>query len=153
MNYDTLFTIAIIVVVLGIALYFLYRWATKKMVEQDTVINQQRMTQYAFIIDKKHDKITNVSGMPKAVTDNLPARAKLIKMYFVRAKIGPQIVTLICDKHIYNSIPLKKNLKIDIAGLYIIKVHGMKTAEEMKTAAKEKKAKEKAAKKAEKNKK
>lgn len=139
--------IAILVVVLVVAgFFFLNRWAYKKMDEQQAMINQQKMKQTAYVIDKKHDRITNVH-MPKMVMDNIPKRAKLMKMYFAQVKIGPQILTLICDKNVYNALPLKKNVKIEIAGLYIVNVIGMKSAEEMKALEKEKKAKAKAEKK------
>lgn len=142
--------IAILVVVLVVAgFFFLNRWAYKKMDEQQAMINQQKMKQTAYVIDKKHDRITNVH-MPKMVMDNIPKRAKLMKMYFAQVKIGPQILTLICDKNVYNALPLKKNVKIEIAGLYIVNVIGMKSAEEMKALEKEKKAKAKAEKKSKK---
>ena len=144
---DIMLLVIFIVALVVAGFFFLNRWAYRKMDEQQAVINQQKMMQNAYIIDKKHDKITNVH-MPKAVMDNLPRRAKLMKMYFAQVKIGPQILTLICDKNVYNALPLKKNVKIEIAGLYILNVVGMKSAEEMKAKNKEKKAKEKAEKKA-----
>lgn len=148
---DITLLVLLVVVLLVAGFFFLNRWAYKKMDEQQAVINQQKMTQTAYIIDKKHDKITNVH-MPKMVMDNLPKRARLMKMYFAQVKIGPQILTLICDKNVYNALPLKKSVKIEIAGLYIVSVVGMKSADEMKKIAKEKKAKEKAEKKAAKKK-
>ncbi len=148
---DITLLVLLVVVLLVAGFFFLNRWAYKKMDEQQAVINQQKMTQTAYIIDKKHDKITNVH-MPKMVMDNLPKRARLMKMYFAQVKIGPQILTLICDKNVYNALPLKKSVKIEIAGLYIVNVVGMKSADEMKKIAKEKKAKEKAEKKAAKKK-
>jgi len=69
-------------------------------------------------------------------------------MYFAQVKIGPQIITMICDKNVYNALPLKKTVKIEIAGLYIVSVVGMKSPEQMKAIEKEKKAKAKAEKKA-----
>ncbi len=149
---DILLLIILLVVVIVAGFFFLNRWAYKKLDEQEEMINRQKMTQTAYIIDKRRDKITNVH-MPKAVMDNIPKRAKFVKMYFAQVKIGPQIVTLICDKNVYNALPLKKSVKIDIAGLYIVNVAGMKSAAEMKEKAKEKKAKQKAEKKASKKKK
>ena len=64
-------------------------------------------------------------------------------MNFVKAKIGPQIMTLICDKNVYNALPLKKNVKVELAGIYISNMQGLKSKEEMKALAKEKKAKAK----------
>ena len=141
-----LLTIIIVAAIAGL-LYLLNRWAYKKMDQQQTIINQQKMTQSAYIIDKKYDKITNVN-LPKAVTENMPKRARLMKMYFAQVKIGPQIITMICDKNVYNALPLKKTVKIEIAGLYIVSVVGMKSPEQMKAIEKEKKAKAKAEKKA-----
>ena len=150
MNLGDIALIVTVVIVLLVALfYFLNRWAYKKMDEQQTIINQKKMKQTAYIIDKKHDKITNVH-MPKMVMDNLPKRARLMKMYFAQVKIGPQIMTLICDKNVYNALPLKKSVKIEIAGLYIVNVVGMKSAEEMKAINKAKKQKAKEKQKAEK---
>ena len=87
--------------------------------------------------------------MPKAVMEQMPKIYKRMKLYFVQAKIGPQIMTLMCDKRVFAAIPIKKNVKVEIAGMYIVSVAGMKSPEEMKALRKEKKLKEKAAKKAE----
>ena len=81
---------------------------------------------------------------------------KKMKMYFVQAKIGPQIMTLMCDKKVFAAIPVKKNIKVEIAGIYIVSVAGMKSPEELKAIKKQKKEKAKeeakAAKAAKKNK-
>jgi archaellum biogenesis protein FlaJ (TadC family) len=81
--------------------------------------------------------------MPSAVTDNIPKPYKLMKLCFVQVKIGPQIMTLMCDKKVFNAIPTKKTIKGEIAGMYIVSFAGMKSDEEMKKIKKEKKAKEK----------
>lgn len=149
---DVLLIAVIVIAVIVFALYALNKWATKKMSAQNEMMEQYRMTQTAYIIDKKRDKITNVN-MPKMVMEQIPKRAKLIKMNFVKAKIGPQIVTLIAaDKNLYNALPLKKSVKIDISGLYIVSMAGLKSAEQMRTIEKEKKEKAKLAKKANKKK-
>lgn len=149
---DVLLIAVLVIAVIVFALYALNKWATKKMSAQNEMMEQHRMTQTAYIIDKKRDKITNVN-MPKMVMEQIPKRAKLIKMNFVKAKIGPQIVTLIAaDKNVYNALPLKKSVKIDISGLYIVSMAGLKSAEQMRTIEKEKKEKAKLAKKANKKK-
>ncbi|MCC8097529.1 MAG: hypothetical protein LIO44_03020, partial [Eubacterium sp.] len=78
-------------------------------------------------------------NLPKIVKDQMPKLGKHMKMYFVQAKIGPQIVTLITDKNVYNAIPVKKNVKAEIAGLYIVSIAGLKSAQEMKQKKKDKK--------------
>ncbi|GHU57147.1 hypothetical protein AGMMS49975_22020 [Clostridia bacterium] len=123
---DIILLIFIITVVLFGALFFLNRYALKKMDEQNEIIQKTRQVMDIFVIDKKHCKASAVN-LPKAVTDQMPKRTKLIKMYFVQAKIGPQIVTLMCDKAVFTAIPLKKKIKAGIAGIYIADIVGVKT--------------------------
>ncbi len=131
----------IIVLVVG-ALYFLNRAAYKKMDEQQALIDSTKMSATIYVIDKKRDKITNIN-LPKAARGQIPAYAKMMKMYFVKAKIGPQIVTLMCDKNVYNAVPLKKNIKAQISGMYLVDFVGLKTADQVKKEQKEKKKQEK----------
>lgn len=145
---DIILIIAVVAVVLVFAFYALNKWAYKKMNAQNELIEQHKMQQTAYIIDKKRDKITNV-GMPKMVMEQIPKRAKYIKMNFVKAKIGPQILTLIAaDKNLFNALPVKKSVKVEISGLYLVGMAGLKSASEMKTIEKQKKEKAKLAKKA-----
>lgn len=140
----------LVVIILGLiffGLYSLNKWAYKKMDQQQTTIEKTKQHATVYVIDKKRDKITNVN-FPKAVIEQVPKYYRAVKMNFVQVKIGPQIVTMMCDKNVYNAIPTKKNVKVEIAGMYIVSVQGMKSAEEMKKIAKEKKAREKAEKKA-----
>lgn len=112
-------------------LFFLNRWASTKMSSHQNAIEKAKQPATIYIIDKKKDKITNVT-MPKAAIDQVPAYAKVIKHYFVKAKIGPQIITLMCDKEVFNALPLKKNVKVELAGIYIVTMKGMKTKRELK---------------------
>ena len=136
-----LLVVLIIVLVVG-ALYFLNRAAYKKMDEQQALIDSTKMSATIYVIDKKRDKLTNIN-LPKAAQDQIPAYAKLMKMYFVKAKIGPQIVTLMCDKNVFNAVPLKKNIKAQISGMYLVDFVGLKSAEQMKQQQKDKKKQEK----------
>lgn len=153
MGWTDIAIIAVIVIaILVFAFYKLNKWAYGKMNAQNEMMEQYKMVQTAYIIDKKRDKITNVN-MPKNIMEQIPKRAKYIKMNFVKAKIGPQIITLIAaDKNVYNALPLKKSVKIEISGLYVVGMAGLKSAQEMKTIEKEKKEKAKLAKKSKKNK-
>ncbi len=154
---DWFLLIVLIIAIIVCILYFLNKKAYKKMNEQNEMIEQNKMLQTAYIIDKKRDRITNIESMPKAVLSQMPKWGKFIKMYFVRVKIGPQIVTLMADKSVYNALPVKKTVKIEMAGMYIVNMIGMKSASELKAIEKAKKQKAKeekaAAKKAKKEKK
>ncbi len=136
----------ILVVILGAAvagLFFLSRWAANKYGDQQSQIEKMKQSATIYVISKKHEKPGNVN-LPKVVYEQMPKLGKHMKMYFVQAKIGPQILTLITDKNVYNAIPVKKNVKAEIAGLYIVSIAGLKPADQMKKERKAKKEKAKA---------
>lgn len=56
----------------------------------------------------------------------------------MRAKVGPQIVTLMCDKPVYQVLPVKKNVKVDLAGMYIVGITGMNLEDKKKKTLSEK---------------
>ncbi len=133
--------ILIAVFILGIIFfifYFLNKKVSTKFVEQESFIKQAKQTVSMFVIDKKRAKITDIN-MPKAVLASMPKFYKFIKLNFVQVKIGPQILNLICDKHIFNNITLKKTVKAEVAGLYIVSVVGIKSKQEIKALKKSKK--------------
>lgn len=150
---DWLILIVVIVAIIAGILLFINKKAYKRMDQQNEMIEQHKMLQTAYIIDKARDRITNVKSLPKAVIEQVPKWSKYMKMYFVKAKIGPQIVTLITDKKVYNALPVNKSVKIEIAGLYIVNMIGMKSPEQLRKIEKAKKEKAKADKKAAKAKK
>ena len=139
---DVMIIVIAVVVVVGAGLYFLNRWASKKSVEQQSVIEKAKQQTSIYVIDKKRDKAENVN-LPKSVLENLPKMAKAMKLYFVKAKVGPQITTLMCEKNIFNMIEPKKTYKVEVAGMYIVSLKGMKSAEELKEQAKLRKQREK----------
>ncbi|MFV0440024.1 MAG: hypothetical protein ACK5LV_01855 [Lachnospirales bacterium] len=143
---DWFIIVFIVIALVGVGLYYLNKWANKKVTTQNTMINSMKQSQTVYVIDKKKDKIDN-ANLPKAMVEQIPKYQKILKSYFVKVKIGPQILTLMCDKQVFNAIPLKKNVKIELAGVYIVSVAGMKSKEEIKEIEKNKKAKAKAAKK------
>ncbi len=137
---DIILLVAFILGAVGVGLFFLNRWATKKQTEQQAFISTNKQSYTVYVIDKKRDKVDNIS-LPKAVKDAMPKYSKFMKQYFVQVKIGPQIQILMCDKNVYEGIPVKKNVKVDVAGIYIVNFAGLKSREEMKNLKKEKKAK------------
>ena len=144
---DWTFIIMAVLAVVGGGLYFLSRYAQQKMGEQQALVNNHSQKLTLYTIDKRHCKVTE-SGLQASLIAQMPKRSKLMKMYFVKAKVGSQIMTfMVSSKHVYNAIALKKNVKVTAAGIYITSVEGMKSPEEMKQRVKDRKATEKAAKK------
>lgn len=137
---DVIIVVVIVLGVVGVGLYFLNKWAYKKMDEQQSIIARTSQVATIYVIDKRKEKPTN-SNLPKSVIEQLPRRASLMKMPLVKAKVGPQIMTLICDKKVFEALPVKKNVKVDISGIYITNMKGMKTDKEMKALIKERKTK------------
>lgn len=140
MMWDIILIVFLVIAAIAAGLYFLNKWAVKRMDQQQSIIEKSRTVVSIFVIDKKKDKVTNVK-LPKAAVAQMPKAAKFMKMYFVQAKIGAQIMTLMCDKKVFNVLPVKKNVKVGLAGIYIVDMIGMKTDKQMKE---EKKAKEQA---------
>lgn len=112
--------VAVIAAVL-VGLYFWGRRLQKKYDEQQALVNQYKQAVNIFVIDKKKDKADNLK-LPKQIKEQLPKMYKRRKMPVIIAKIGPQIQTLMCDEKIYNSIPVKKQVKVELAGILIVNV-------------------------------
>ena len=124
----------IIIVLLAIGIFFAYRMNRKamgQMIQAQDFIDANRQTVQIFVIDKRNEK-PSASNMPKAVFEQLPQKAKARKAFLVRAKVGPQIVTLMCDKPVYNVMPVKKNVKVELAGMYIVGITGMNLEDKKK---------------------
>jgi len=125
-----MFIIAIVAIVAVSVFYFLNKWAGKKAATQHDMVEQHKQTVSIYVIDKKKDKITN-AGFPKAVQDQIPRMAKIMKTPLVKAKIGTQITTLVCDAAVFDALPVKKTVQVEVAGAYIVGMKGLKTKMQM----------------------
>lgn len=76
-----------------------------------------------LVIDKKRMKLTE-SGLPKVIIENTPKYLRRSKVPIVKAKIGPKIMSLMCDEKIFPLLPVKKELKVVLSGIYIMDVKG-----------------------------
>ena len=59
------------------------------------------------------------------VIDQSPRMLRGSKLPIVKAKVGPQIMSLVCDEKIFDSVPVKKEVKAVISGIYITGVKGL----------------------------
>ncbi|WP_317854686.1 hypothetical protein [Chakrabartyella piscis] len=134
---DILIIITIILAIIAGALYFLNKKSTRQMIKAQDFIEQNRTTVQIFIIDKKQEK-PSPTNLPKAVYEQMPKSSKMRKSNLVRAKVGPQIVTLMCDKPVYEVLPVKKNVKVELAGMYIIGMVGLNLEDKKKKTWSEK---------------
>lgn len=119
-----LIVVGVLAVVL-VGLYFLSKRLQGRVDSQQSMIDQNKMTVSILVIDKKKMKAKD-SNLPKVVQDQIPFYLKLRKLPLVKAKIGPKITTLMCDNKVFNDLPVKKNVKVELAGMYIMGVKGGK---------------------------
>lgn len=114
------FTVLAIIAVVFIVLYFVGRRLQKKTNESMKIVDANRQfVNGVYVIDKKKARLTEAS-FPKSVMDQIPRRMRWMKMPLVKVKIGPQIVTMFTDKQIYDAIPLKTSVRLEISGGYIL---------------------------------
>ena len=78
-----------------------------------------------LIIDKKRMKIKD-AGLPSQVMEQANKLMQRAKLPIVKAKVGPRVMTLIADEQIYDDIPVKKEVKATVSGIYISGVRGMR---------------------------
>lgn len=119
-----LLVIVAVLLVVFIGLYFLGKKAQKKQAEQQEMMEANKMSVSMLIIDKKRMPIKS-SGLPQSVIDQTPKMMRRSKLPIVKAKVGPQIMSLVCDEKIYDSVPLKKEVKAVVSGIYILEVKGL----------------------------
>ena len=119
-----LIVLVVLVAVIAI-LYFLGRKAQKKQAEQQAQIEAAKQTVTMLIIDKKKMRLKD-SGLPANVIAQTPKMLRRSKLPIVKAKVGPKVMTLICDGQIFDSVPVKKEVKATVSGLYITAVKGMR---------------------------
>ena len=114
------------VLIIGlVVLYFLGKKAQKKKAEQDEQLAAAAQTVSMLIIDKKRMRITE-SGLPQVVIDQTPKMMRRTKLPIVKAKVGPKVMSLIADESVFDYIPIKKEVKATVSGIYITKVTGVR---------------------------
>ncbi len=117
----------VILAILAIAfvvLYFLGKKAQKKQAEQQEMLQANKQTISMLIIDKKRMKLKE-SGLPQMVIDQTPKMMRNSKLPIIKAKIGPQVMSLISDEKIFDSVPVKKEVKAVVSGIYVLEVKGL----------------------------
>ncbi|MBP3458802.1 MAG: hypothetical protein J6K58_06305 [Lachnospiraceae bacterium] len=117
----------VIIAAIGAGLYFLGKKAKKRQEEQQVQIDANKQTMSMLIIDKKRLKIKD-SGLPQAVIAQTPKLMRGSKLPIVKVKVGPQVMNLVCDEKIFDSIPVKKEVKAVVSGIYITEVRGYRTS-------------------------
>lgn len=123
--WNVLLIILFVVVVLLAVLYFVGRKLQKKQAVQQEQMEAAKQTVTMLVIDKKKMKLKD-AGLPSMVIEQTPKLMRRTKLPIVKAKVGPRIMTLVCDAKVYDVIPLKKTVKAVVSGIYITEVKGIR---------------------------
>ena len=127
MSTVTIVLLVILVILIGvlIGLYFFGKKAQKKQEEQQAQIEASKQTISMLVIDKKRMPLKE-SGLPQMVIDQTPKLMRRSKLPIVKAKVGPKISILIAYEKVFDLIPVKKEIKAEVSGLYIVGVKGLR---------------------------
>ncbi|MCI9306584.1 MAG: hypothetical protein HFI28_08935 [Lachnospiraceae bacterium] len=119
---STLSIVLIVIIVVLIAalvgLYFFGRKAQRRQAAQQEQMEAIAQTVSMLVIDKKRMKISQ-SGLPAQVIEQTPKLLRWNKLPIVKAKVGPKVMTLVCDEKVFELIPVKREVKVVISGIYI----------------------------------
>ncbi len=99
--------------------------------EQQALIDEVKQTYSMLVIDKKKVPLKD-ADIPDYVKEETPRIARRSKVGLVKVKVGPKVMTMIADNDIFDLIPVKKEIKATVAGLYITDVRGIRTGLEKK---------------------
>ncbi len=113
-----------VLIIIAVVLYFLGKKAQKRQDEQQAQLDAMKQSVPMLVIDKKKMRLKD-AGLPQAVIDQAPKVMRMSKLPIVKAKIGPQVLSLVCDANIFDSVPVKKEVKATISGIYITEVKGL----------------------------
>lgn len=118
-----------------VILYFVGKKMQKRQDENNAMLQANKQYVTMLIIDKKRMKLKE-AGLPQAVIDQTPKALRGSRMPIIKAKIGPQIMSLICDEKIFEDVPVKKEVKAAVSGIYVLEVKGLHGRKEVEKVEK-----------------
>ena len=95
------------------------------LVGQQKQLDAVAQTVSMLIIDKGKLRLKD-AGLPPIVLEKTPKYLRRSKVPVVKAKVGPKVMTLMCDSQIFPLIPVKKEVKATVSGIYITGVKGVR---------------------------
>lgn len=123
MMWKVLLIILIILVIILAVLYYFGNKMQKKQAENQAQMDAMAQTVSMLIIDKKRLKVKD-SGLPAMVIDQVPKYLRRSRMPIVKAKVGPKVMNLVADEQIFELLPVKKEVKVVVSGIYITAIKG-----------------------------
>ena len=124
-GWNILWIVLAVLVVALVVLYFVGRRLQKKQAAQQEQIDAAKQTVSMLVIDKKKMPLKE-AGLPQIVLEQTPKMMRRSKLPIVKAKVGPKIMSFIADERVFDLIPVKKEVKAEISGIYITGVKGIR---------------------------
>lgn len=124
--WKVLIVVLVLAVIALVVLYFLGKKLEKRQAEQQSMMDAMAQNVSLMVVDKKRMRLKDVNGLPKQVLEQTPKYLRRTKMPVVRAKVGPKIMTLLCDERVFETLPLRTEVKAVVSGLYITKVKSIR---------------------------
>ena len=121
MGWTILLIVLIVLAVLVTFLYFFGKKQQKRQAESQVTLDAMKQVMSILVIDKKKLKPSQ-SGLPQVAIDQVPKYLRWSKLPIVKAKYGPKVMTLVADAEAFEQLPVKKEAKVQISGIYITKV-------------------------------
>ena len=120
-------TLIVLLVVIAalVALYIFGSKMQKKQEKTQADMMAGAQTYSILVIDKKQMKLKD-AGFPSIVLEQTPKYLRGSKVPVVKAKIGPKVMSLMCEPKVFDLIPVKKEVKAVMNGIYIIDVKGLR---------------------------
>lgn len=119
-----LLVILIVMLAALVVLYFFGRRMQKRQAEQQEQLEAAKQQVTMLIIDKKMLPVKD-SGLPQMVIDQVPRLMRRSKLPIVQVKVGPRVMRMIADEKIFDDLPVKKEVKATVSGIYITDVKGL----------------------------
>jgi len=102
-----------------IGVFIFFRKKIKsRMDEQQSMVDQHKVSMQILVLEKRKDKVAN-ANIPKNIIDQIPKLYKIRKVPLVKAKVGSQVMDLLCDETVFDKLPEKKTIQVDMAGIFI----------------------------------
>ena len=120
-----LIVILVILIAALVVLYFVGKRLQRKQEASQEQMEAAKQSVSMLVIDKKMLPVKQ-SGLPQIVIDQTPKLMRRQKLPIVKAKVGPRIMTLVADNKIFDLIPVKKEVRAVVSGIYIMDVKGIR---------------------------
>jgi hypothetical protein len=114
-----LILIVLVIIAAGVVAYRIIKNKVQRKVDdQQQLVNQHKVPASILVLEKRKDKIAN-ANIPKSVIEQIPKVYKIKKVPIVKAKIGAQVMDLLCDEDVFDKLPVRKMVRVELAGIFI----------------------------------